>query len=670
MTNKNIFKNSVVYKLSGQIILFSIVVCGTLGAVAYNQSSKLMHGYIENELINKVSLKSTSLTAVFNNLKGNIHEIASDERIKSMDWSIQKPYIDELIKENGYDGMSITDLNADINISTGNTTNIAGNPLFEKAMLGETTIGSPMADLADANRTFLPVAAPIKSNNGDILGMVVTDLEYSFLRDTIADLDMKEDGHAFVVDSSGNILDSTEGDLDFAKLGINLNNSDLIPSEFKDLFNNTLIKSDKGIVQYDRNGKEHYLAYTNIEGSDWKLYLTVDSKVIHEPLNALLFKIGVVSVVMGGLSIILAIIIATYLKKPLSEIENFAKELGNNNLNYRIDSKRTDEFGRASNAIDDAVTKFCITIASVKEVERESATLIELTQDKISNANNSIQSITSRTEEVSSNIEESSASIQEISSQLQLTKESGKNISAESKDSLERAKAIKLNANAVSLSSEEIKEKVTSIYSDAKVQLEQSLSDVEVVKRISDMASDIANIAKQTNLLALNASIEAARAGEQGAGFAVVAEEVRRLAEQSAKTADDIQNTMTKVLNSVDGLSNSSKSTLETMRVIINNSCETIDDISSEYIESGEIIENMMLKFEHETNVIADALDNISSNITALSDIVSNVSTNAASISIDTIEMSSDVNDILDAGIANTKLSKNLEDELNKFKLE
>lgn len=103
----------------------------------------------------------------------------------------------------------------------------------------------------------------------------------------------------------------------------------------------------------------------------------------------------------------------------------------------------------------------------------------------------------------------------------------------------------------------------------------ESIEVQENVDNISSMATTVKNIASQSNLLGLNASIEAARAGEQGRGFSVVASEVRKMADTSKKSAEDISKQLEKIRNSVSAM-------VETVK-------QVTDNVSKNSVTIGEL---------------------------------------------------------------------------------
>jgi methyl-accepting chemotaxis protein len=145
----------------------------------------------------------------------------------------------------------------------------------------------------------------------------------------------------------------------------------------------------------------------------------------------------------------------------------------------------------------------------------------------------------------SASVNETSTTMAELSASAKHTAEQSANVSSKSREAEESARVGKERVSEMVGSMAELRNKV-SIISDQILQLSEKNNQIG---GIIGLVSDIAN---QTNMLALNAAVEAARAGEYGKGFAVVASEIRKLADESKRSADKIQGILTEIRRATD----------------------------------------------------------------------------------------------------------------------
>ena len=148
-----------------------------------------------------------------------------------------------------------------------------------------------------------------------------------------------------------------------------------------------------------------------------------------------------------------------------------------------------------------------------------------------------------------------------------------------------------------------------SLYREKETAILRAIEEGKVVVEIGRAAEIISDIADQTHLLALNAAIEAARAGEQGRGFAVVAGEVRKLAEQSAKTVTSVQTVIRQVQDAFSNLSGTTGELLQYVNDTVGQDYNRMAKAGKRYREDAEIISDHYRRFINSLEQVTVSLE-------------------------------------------------------------
>lgn len=201
-----------------------------------------------------------------------------------------------------------------------------------------------------------------------------------------------------------------------------------------------------------------------------------------------------------------------------------------------------------------------------------------------------IQTSSANVEEISASTEEMSAGIEVISISAKEIEQASDNIALaleelthQAKDGASNAKKVEERAEALDLRANNDREEANTVVKGIEQKVSKSIEDAKIVQEISTLAESISGIAKQTNLLALNAAIEAARAGEHGRGFSVVADEVKKLATQSAETVVTIQRLTSHLEKAIKELVTGSRELLEFLTDNVSDDYDNFIQMASQY---------------------------------------------------------------------------------------
>ena len=442
--------------------------------------------------------------------------------------------------------------------------------------------------------------------------------------------------------------------------------------ELKSVFNGEMYVQD--YIDSTEDG-DLITAYMPLAGSDGSIDGIVgcdyDASGVVARLNTALQR--VIQIAAGCLIIALTVlnIVVGKVIRSLHKVDGKIYDLvhSEGDLTQTLDVRTGDEMEMIAGNVNELlqhIREIMLNIAENSEYIKESSHKVS---DNLSDAESEISDVSATMEEMSAAMEESNASLDQINVAVGQI--------------FELIEEIYRQAESESVSSDKIMKAALQVYhragqekQDAMRQVEdmaaavgQKIEKSKDVEEIRELTKNIINITEETNLLALNASIEAARAGEAGRGFSVVADQIGKLATNSAESATEIQKVTDEVIQTVDDLAAEAERMITFMNETAMGGYEKMLETSESYQSNVGNMNEMMQNFAQRSKELKTGMEEIRETLDGMRTAVNECTIGVTNVTETAVRLADNVSGIGEEAHHNLDVAVRLNNEVEKFKL-
>lgn len=387
--------------------------------------------------------------------------------------------------------------------------------------------------------------------------------------------------------------------------------------------------------------------------------------------SALIRKFMLIELAGLAIAVVLSLVISGVLSRSVSAIAGKMSELAQKegDLTQKITVRSSDEVGNIAGSLNVFLENLREIIKKISDCEYKLAGNSEHVNNIVTASADGVAKVNATMSVMEDNVLEMSEVVHKIAEDAKNNSERMASVIGETKAQAEYIGGIGVKAKNLEKDAIQAKERMQETIVRIGRTLEDKIEESKEVEKVQRLTGQILSVADQTNLLALNASIEAARAGESGKGFAVVANEISNLAEESSRTAAEIQKINTFIVNIVDSLAEASFELLNFVKTNVISDYDVLVHTGKEYASDADSFREQMLAFEGYMNELQQSMARINSYVT---DIMSGFDSQKEDVVKNSEYMSEihgEFHKIVDAVMDNKEIVDELERIIGQFKI-
>lgn len=464
--------------------------------------------------------------------------------------------------------------------------------------------------------------------DGDkIIGVAAIDITLDNMQALFSNMVIGEAGFLEIIANNNIVVTSPNPE----RIGVILDEADSIFSKVSG--------SENGYFNYEENGNKYLGYFVTDEVRGWKYVGVINEQEYLSKAYPVLISILIVAIASIVISLIVSGFIARWVKKIMNNLENMIEKMANGDFTHRLDINSNDELGVMSREQEIAYSELGATFEQTRDIASEVRFSAENFSSSAKQASESVEHVSIALDDFAqanqNQAEDMSESVNAVND-LSIKIDESDNIAKEMHNLFEDT----MEVNSLGLESmDELSNKSENVMENFE-KIEVSKNDMlNSTAQIDLITAAIREISDQTSLLALNASIEAARAGESGAGFAVVAGQIGKLADQTQEQVEQIKALIDKVQensdilsekieNSVDAVTEQNKSIVD-----IQDKFKQMSNQTRLLTQKNEVLQENMDATRNLKNQIFARLENLSATIEEGSATIEEISASTEQIS-------------------------------------